>query len=145
MKEDRSKFVWTGKPHNFFGLAINFTRYIITEDKIITRTGFLNMKEDEILNYRIIDKRMELPITQRIFGCGTIYLRAKDSDTPEKAFKSVKRPRELMQILDRLIENAKLKYRVSGRDMFGALENETESADDYDFAAGDIDGPDGDN
>jgi hypothetical protein len=144
MKEDRSKFVWTGKPHNFLGLAINFTRYILTEEKIITRRGFLNMKEDEILIYRVVDKRMELPITQRIFGCGTIYLRAKDSDTPEKEFKCVKKPRELSAILDRLIENAKLKYRVVGRDMYGTLGNVSESADDFDFAAGDIDGPDGD-
>jgi hypothetical protein len=84
MKEDRSKFLWTGKPHNFLGLALNFTRYIFTEEKIITRKGFLNIKEDEILIYRVIDKRMELPITQRIFGCGTIFLRAMDSDTPKK-------------------------------------------------------------
>lgn len=92
MKEDKSKYLWTGKPHNFFGLALNFTRFIITEDKLVTRRGFLNIKEDEILAYRIIDKRLELPLTQRIFGCGTVYIRAKDSDTPEKALRQVKTP-----------------------------------------------------
>lgn len=141
MKEDRSKFLWTGKPHNFFGLAFNFTRYIITEEKLVTRKGFLNIKEDEILAYRIVDKRLELPITQRIFGCGTIYIRAKDSDTPEKALKKVKKPREVTAILDRIVEDAKMKYRVSGRDMLGALGTDGESGDDADFAAGEIDGP----
>lgn len=141
MKEDKSKFLWTGKPHNFLGLPLNFTRYIITEDKLITRKGFLNIKEDEILAYRITDKRLELPITQRIFGCGTLYLRAMDSDTPEKALKQVKRPREIMVIMDKLVEDAKKKYRVGGREMFGVLGTENESADDADYAAGQMDGP----
>lgn len=142
VKEDKSKYVWTGKPRNFLGMAINFTRYIITTEKIITRKGFLNIKEDEILIYRILDKRMELPLGQRIFGCGTIYLRAKDSDTPEKALKKIRHPRLLTQTLDEPIENAKLKYRVSGRDMYAAAAIDDDSDDDTDFACGVIDGPD---
>lgn len=141
MKEDKSKFLWTGKPHNFLGLPLNFTRYIITADKLVTRKGFLNIKEDEILIYRILDKRMELPIGQRIFGCGTIYIRAKDSDTPEKALKQVKRPRELTELMDKLVEDAKLKYKVSGRDMYGASGIENDAADDADYTSGTIDGP----
>ena len=138
---DKSKYVWTGKPRNFLGLAINFTRYIITPEKIVTRKGFLNIKEDEILIYRVIDKRMELPLGQRVFGCGTIYLRAKDSDTPEKALKKVRHPRALTEALDKLIEDAKLKYRVGGRDMYGAAGTEGETADDMDFSDGVMDGP----
>ncbi len=145
VKEDKSKYVWTGKPRNFFGIAINFTRYIITSEKIVTRKGFLNIKEDEILIYRILDKRMERPLGQRIFGCGTIYLRAKDSDTPEKSLKKVKNPRLLTQTLDKLIEDSKLKYRISGRDMYGAATAEDDSDDDTDFADGVIDGPTDDN
>ena len=60
--------LWTDKPRNFLGLAINFTRYIITSEKFITRKGFLNIHEDEIMLYRITDKKLALPITQRIFG-----------------------------------------------------------------------------
>ncbi len=142
MKEDKSKWLWTGKPHNFIGLALNFTRYIITAEKLITRKGFLNIKEDEILAYRIIDKRMELPVSQRIFGCGTIFIRAKDADTPEKELKQIKRPREVLEVLDKIVEDAKLKYRVSGRDMVGAAGIDSDVADDADFAGGTTDGPD---
>lgn len=141
MKEDKSKRIWTGKPHNFLGMAINFTRYIITAEKITTRKGFLNVKEDEILIYRILDKRMELPLGQRIFGCGTIFLRAKDADTPEKELKQVRHPRALTETLDKLIEDSKLKYKVGGRDMYGAAGLEGETADDADFASGMTDGP----
>lgn len=142
MKQDTSKWLWTGKPHNFIGLSLNFTRFIITAEKLITRKGFLNIKEDEILAYRIVDKRMELPITQRIFGCGTIFIRAKDADTPEKSLKQVRHPREVMDVLDKIVEDAKLKYRVSGRDMVGATGTEYDAADDADYATGMSDGPD---
>ncbi len=142
MKEDRSNFLWTGKPHNFLGLPLNFTRYIITAEKLITRKGFLNIKEDEVLAYRIIDKRLELPVGQRIFGCGTIFIRAKDSDTPEKELKQVKRPRELLAVLDKIVEDAKLKYKVGGRDMYGASGTDVDSADDADYTSGTSDGPD---
>lgn len=141
MKEDKSKWLWTGKPHNFIGLSLNFTRYIITGEKLITRKGFLNIKEDEILAYRITDKRMELPVTQRIFGCGTIFVRARDADTPEKSLKQIKRPREVMAILDKIVEDTKLKYRVSGRDMVGAADTENDTDNDADYASGNIDGP----
>jgi hypothetical protein len=142
MKKDTSKWLWTGKPHNFIGLPLNFTRFIITAEKLITRKGFLNIKEDEILAYRIIDKRMELPVSQRIFGCGTIFIRAKDADTPEKALKQVKHPREVMEVLDKIVEDAKLKYKVGGRDMYGASGTDSDAADDEDFTDGMSDGPD---
>ena len=142
MKNKTENYLWTGKPHNFFGLPLNFTRYFITPDKLITRKGFLNIKEDEILTYRIIDKRMELPVTQRIFGCGSLFLRAKDSDTPEKALKQIKQPREVMVILDKIVEEAKRKYRVGGKDMYGALGTNSDPLDDADYAVGDDDGPD---
>ena len=92
--------LWTDKPRNFFGLAINFTRYIIPSEKFITRKGFFNIHEDEIMLYRITDKKLSLPLTQRIFKCGTITMHAKDSDTPTKVLKSIRNPRAVLEILD---------------------------------------------
>lgn len=117
MKTYATKQVWTGKPRNFLGMALNFTRYILTEDKLITRKGLFNIKEDEILLYRFVDKRLERPFGQRIFGCGTIIIHAKDSDTPEKVLKGIKNPRKLMDMLDPLIDNARQKQQVYGRDL----------------------------
>jgi hypothetical protein len=47
-----------------------------------------------------------------------------------------------MEILDKVVENAKMKYRVGGRDMYGALDSGNEADDDADYAAGEGDGPD---
>lgn len=113
--------LWTDKPRNFFGLAINFTRYIITSEKFITRKGFFNVHEDEIMLYRITDKKLSLPLTQRIFKCGTITVHAKDSDTPTKVLKSIRNPRAVLEILDDAIQKSRQANYVQGRDMVGAL------------------------
>lgn len=115
--------LWTGKPRNFLGFTLNFTRYIITESKLITLTGLLNLKEDEVELYRITDKKIELPLGQRIFGCGTLILHAKDADTPTKTLKSIKHTRKVGDMLGEKLEKLRDKYKMQQREMFGALGN----------------------
>ena len=71
--------LWTDKPRNFLGLAINFTRYIITSEKFITRKGFLNIHEDEIMLYRITDKKLALPITPVSYTHLDVYKRQRNT------------------------------------------------------------------
>lgn len=112
--------LWTGKKC-ICGLPISFTRYILTSTVLYTRTGFLNVKEDEIELYKIVDKVMMFPLGQRIVGCGTVKLTSKDSDTPEKLLKAVKKPREVKRILDEAVKAQRDKYMIRGRDMMGAV------------------------
>lgn len=93
MKKDVINYIWTDKKRTIFGLPISFTRYFLTEDKFITRKGFLSIEEDELDLYRVIDKKLVLPFGQRMFGCGTIVMNVKDVDTPIKEVKSIKAPR----------------------------------------------------
>lgn len=113
--------LWKDKPRNFFGLALNFTRYRLTDDKLITSKGFLNIKENEVLLYRVVDKSLKLSLWQRLFRCGSIVLHVKDSDTPEVMLKSIKHPRSVLALLDQVINNAKARYNVQGKDMYGAM------------------------
>jgi len=92
LTRDYGEIIWTGKKC-IMGMPISFTRYILTDSKLITRVGLLNLKEDEIELYRVYDKSMKLPFGQRIVGCGTITLLSKDSDTSTKVMQSVKHPR----------------------------------------------------
>lgn len=119
MKKDLFEYVWTDKKRTIFGLPISFTRYFLTETKFITRKGFLSVEEDELELYRIIDKKLVLPLGQRMFGCGSIVINVKDVDTPVKEIKSVKAPRNVMNELDKYINICRDKYRIRGRDMIG--------------------------
>lgn len=125
LSREYGKILWTGKKC-ILGLPISFTRYILTETRLITRVGLLNLKEDEVELYRVFDKAVSLSLGQRIVGCGTIKLLSKDSDTPVKELKSVKKPREVKRMLDEAIHVQRDKYLVRGRDMVGVNVSETD-------------------
>ena len=109
--------VWTDKKRTFLGLPWSFTRYILTEKKFITRKGFLNITEDEIELYRILDKSLKLSLGQRMVGTGTVVLTCKDSDTPIKEIQSIKEPRKFMHLLEQCVDAERDKYNTRGRDI----------------------------
>ena len=119
LERDYGEILWTGKKC-IMGMPISFTRYIITSSVLYTMVGFLNIKEDEIELYKIVDKTMKLSLGQRMVGCGTIVVTSRDCDTPNKELKSVKKPREVKKILDEAVKLERDKYMVRGRDMVGA-------------------------
>lgn len=133
MKED-FEYIWTDKKRTIFGLPISFTRYFLTETKFITRSGFFNIVEDEIELYKIYDKKLFLPFGQRMFGCGTISIHSKDIDTPVKEIKSIKKPRKVVELIDKYVNIQRDKYHTRGRDMYGvnALDNDHECDCDHD-------------
>lgn len=120
-------YIWTDKKRTIFGLPISFTRYFLTDKKFITRTGFFNIEEDEFDLYRVTDKRLSLPFGQRLFGCGTVYINVKDTDTPVKEVCSIKAPREFMKALDEQVDKLRDQYNIRGRDMI--LNNDTDNCD----------------
>ena len=121
-------YIWTDKKRTIFGLPLSFTRYFVTEKKIICRYGFFNITEDEINIYKITDKKMTLPFFQRLFGCGTITIFSKDTDTREKDLISIKHPYDVAKIIDEQINSERDKYGIRGKDMMG----EDECGDDLD-------------
>lgn len=113
-------YIWTDKKRTFLGLPLSFTRYILTEKKLITQTGFLSIHEDEIELYRVSDKSLNLSFGERLFGCGTVTVNCRDVDTPVKVVKSIKAPRKFMELLEENVDIQRDRYRVRGRDMIGA-------------------------
>lgn len=85
-----SQILWTDKKRTFLGLPLSFTRYTLTEDKLLISTGFLNKKEEEIRLYRIIDVTLMRTFGDRICGVGTIHCCSSDSTTPEFNIMKVK-------------------------------------------------------
>ena len=132
MTEAYGKILWTGKKC-ILGMPISLTRYILTETTLYTKVGLINIKEDELELYRVMDKKLKLPLSQRIFGCGTILITAKDSDTPEKHVVAIKKARALKRILDDAIRDQRDKYLVRGRDMIGANADFSDDDNDLDM------------
>ena len=119
MKKDVFDYIWTDKKRTFLGLPWSFTRYYITENKIVIRKGCFSVTEEEVDLYKITDKKLIFPLGQRMVGCATISMYAKgDADNPDIVFKCIKHPREVMKILDQQININRDKYDIRGRDMY---------------------------
>lgn len=139
LRRDYGEVLWAGKKC-ILGLPISFTRYILTDTVLYTKTGFLNIKEDEIELYRVFDKKISFTLGQRIVGCGTITLMSKDIDSPEKKIISIRKPREVKKILDEVVKTERDKYLVRGRDMINGVHGDAEGFRDAaeDFAEEDF-------
>lgn len=120
MAKEEIQYVWSDKKRTLFGLPLSFTRYFLTETKFITRKGFLSLEEDELELYKVVDKKIQLSFGQRLFGCGTIVLYVKDTDTPVKEVLSVKAPRRVAQLIDKYVDQQRDRFHIRGRDMMGA-------------------------
>lgn len=127
-------YIWTDKKRTLFGLPLSFTRYYLTETKFITQVGLINIKEDEIDLYKIIDKSVNRPFFQRIFGCGTIIIHSKDADTPTKNVQSIKNVRQVSNLIDKYLNRMRDRYGIRGRDMVGIMTGDCHADlhDDYD-------------
>ena len=80
----RDDLVWSDRKRNWLGLPWTFTVYGLTEDRLFIKTGVLNIHEDEVRLYRILDLSLRKTLWQRMVGLGTIHV--DSSDKTMKAF-----------------------------------------------------------
>ena len=105
------KIMWHDR-RRYFGLPLSFTKYALTEDTVVRETGLLNLKEENVLLYRVLDIELLRPLVQRIFGCGTIVLHSSDQTSPELRILSVKNPKAVKEQVFQAVEEAKLRRRM---------------------------------
>lgn len=108
--------IWRDRKRTIFGLPLSFTRYAYSKEKLYITTGLLNMKEEEVRLYRILDVTLSRTLGERIFGLGTIHCCSADKSTPEFDIKRIKRSGEIKEQLSDLIENQRIEKRITGRE-----------------------------
>lgn len=83
------------------GLPISFTRYALSEDRLFLKRGVINVKQDEIVLYRVRDLRVSVSLWQRLFGVGTVTVISTDKSIPELVIKNIRQPNEVKELIDR--------------------------------------------
>lgn len=124
------KIIWQDRKRIIFGLPWTFTKYKLYEDRLIICTGFLNKKEEEIRLYRIMDNTLEKPLTQRIFGLGSIRVNSADKSTPVFYLSKIKKSDSVRNTLSDLVEKERTKKRVSGREYMSTDIDDDDDDDD---------------
>lgn len=105
----------------FLGLPFTFTKYLITDKRLVIQTGFFVSKESEILHYRILDMNYSRNLLQKMFGLGTISLYAQDVTHPELVIKNIKHSREFKEKLAELTEKEKQRLSVRRGEVVGSM------------------------
>ncbi|MDO4459566.1 MAG: PH domain-containing protein [Clostridia bacterium] len=116
-KAFRESIIWSDRKRtSFLGLPWSFTKYILTKDRFIIKTGFLNVKEDEIRLYRIMDISLKRSLGQRLFGLGTVHVCSADKTLGDFDIKNVKHPSDFKELLSSAVENERVAKRVFNRE-----------------------------
>jgi uncharacterized membrane protein YdbT with pleckstrin-like domain len=97
-------------------LKTKFTKYEITNERIIEQTGVLSRKTDETELYRVKDIRLEEPFFLRMFGLSTILLVTSDKSSPIISLDGVKNGINLRKELRAAVEARRDKKGVKERD-----------------------------
>ena len=105
------KCLWKDRKRHL-GLPLSFTRYQLSEDRLFVSVGFLNIKDDEVLLYRVRDIDTQRSLGQRIFGVGTVTVMSSDKTMPTLVLKNIKDPLMVKELIHNQVEEMKIQRRV---------------------------------
>ena len=114
----------------YFGLPISFTKYSMSEDRLFVETGLLNLSQDEVRLYRILDLKLKRSLGQRIFGVGSIIVSSSDKSLGTFEIKNIKNSANVKEMLSVQVEQQREAKRVYTR------ENMVNDVDDDDLHEG---------
>ena len=115
---EEMEYLWKDRKR-FLGMPLSFTRYRLSDDRLFCETGFLNVKSDEVLLYRVRDLRLTMSLGQRIFGVGTVCVVSSDKSIPHLDLKNVKHPWAVKELIHKNVEAAKDKRRMRATELLG--------------------------
>lgn len=105
------EYLWKDRKR-YLGLPLSFTRYALTNDRLFLSVGFLNIKDEEVLLYRIRDITTSRSLWQRLFSVGTVTVVSSDKTSPTVILKNIKDPLSVKELLHEQVEDMKIKRRV---------------------------------
>lgn len=107
------------------GLPISFTRYALSEDRLFLKRGVINVKQDEIVLYRVRDLRVSVSLWQRLFGVGTVTVISTDKSIPELMLKNIRQPNEVKELIYEYVEKMKIARRMRVGEMSMDVDDDT--------------------
>ncbi len=130
MEKIAENYLWKDRKRPIFGLPLSFTKYKLTEEKLLIETGVLSISQEEIRLYRIMDVSVKCSLMQRIFNVGTIHCCSADKTTPEFDIKDVKNPIQVKDLISKNVEEERQKKRIGTREY---MISDGDSDDDFDY------------
>lgn len=115
----RAGCVWIDKKRHL-GLPISFTKYTLTDERLYTESGFINLKESELLLYRVRDIGLTRTLWQRLFGVGTIHIYSSDTTDEHLDIVNVKKAKDVKDLISSKVEESKKSRRIGTTEIIGS-------------------------
>ena len=125
------QYIWRDRKR-FLGMPLSFTRYALSEDRLFLSVGFLSIKDDEVLLYRIRDISSSRSLWQRLFGVGTVTVVSSDKTMPTLVLKNIKRPMAIKELIHNQVEEMKIRRRMRVGEVMG-VQDYNDAGDDSDL------------
>ena len=120
--------IWKDRKR-FLGMPLSFTRYSLTEDRLFLSVGFLNIKDEEVLLYRVRDINTSRTLWQRLFGVGTVTVVSSDKTMPTFELKNIKDPMTVKELIHDQVEAMKIRRKVRVGEIMTTSYDEDEDPD----------------
>jgi hypothetical protein len=105
------QILWSGRP--FLSVGV---RYEVTDDRIVVRSGLLNITQENYELIRIQDVDFTQNVGERLANIGDITLRGGDASGHVLTLTNVHSPEEVHNIIRRAVAAARERHRVLLRD-----------------------------
>lgn len=125
-------YIWHDRKRHL-GMPLSFTRYALSEDRLFLSVGFLSVRDDELLLYRVRDISSRRTLWQRIFGVGTVTISSSDKTNPTLVLQNIKRPLEVKELIHKSVEENKLRRRVRIGEVMGSTDDDDDDLDPDDY------------
>ncbi len=127
-----SQYIWKDRKR-YLGMPLSFTRYAMTEDRLFLSIGFLSIRDEEVLLYRIRDINTSRTLWQRIFGVGNVTVVSSDKSMPTLVLTNIKHPLQVKELLHKQVEDMKIRRRVHLGEFMSSNTSEDMVDDDSDL------------
>ena len=123
------EYIWSDRKR-YLGMPLSFTRYALSKDRLFSSTGFLNVKDEELILYRVRDISTSRTLGQRIFGVGTVTVVSSDKSTSTLVLKNIKHPVDVKEMIHQQVEEMKIQRRMRVGEVMGSLGDSDDDCDD---------------
>ncbi len=117
----------------FLRMPLSFTRYALSDDRLFLQTGVFNLKDEEVVLYRVRDIGLKRNFGQRLLGVGTLTIQSSDRSMPTLVLKNIKDPYKVKEMIHDGVEEMKIRRKVRiGEYSTSLLDDHDDDDDDLD-------------